>query len=162
MATPMTIRQEKFQALKAQYDDQAEIIGLACGGLMEFVERGELRVAELTAEFGAVSSPLKALEKQGVVRIEHRRRMRGFQVPSACRPPERLDAAKPPGTRSCRDPGGSRTAVRFTSTIPPISGTRGLLADLLRQPARPLCALRAHGRIASLPPDQPVRPECFT
>ena len=32
MATPMTIRQEKFQALKAQYDDQAEIIGLACGG----------------------------------------------------------------------------------------------------------------------------------
>ena len=37
MATPMTIRQEKFQALKAQYDDQAEIIGLACGGLMEFV-----------------------------------------------------------------------------------------------------------------------------
>ena len=29
------------------------------------LERGELRVAELTAEFGAVSSPLKALEKQG-------------------------------------------------------------------------------------------------
>ena len=49
MATPMTIRQEKFQALKAQYDDQAEIIGLACGGLMEFVERGELRGAALDA-----------------------------------------------------------------------------------------------------------------
>ena len=49
MATPMTIRQEKFQALKAQYDDQAEIIGLACGGLMEFVERGELRGEALDA-----------------------------------------------------------------------------------------------------------------
>ena len=49
MATPMTIRQEKFQALKAQYDDQAEIIGLACGGLMEFVERGELRGEVLDA-----------------------------------------------------------------------------------------------------------------
>lgn len=45
----MTIRQEKFQALKAQYDDQAEIIGLACGGLMEFVERGELRGEALDA-----------------------------------------------------------------------------------------------------------------
>lgn len=41
---------------------------------------GELRVAELAAEFGAVSSPLKTLEKQGVVRIEHRRRMRGMQA----------------------------------------------------------------------------------
>ena len=49
MATPMTIRQEKFQALKAQYDGQAEIIGLACGGLMEFVERGELRGEALDA-----------------------------------------------------------------------------------------------------------------
>lgn len=41
---------------------------------------GELRVVELAAEFGAVSSPLKTLEKQGVVRIEHRRRMRGMQA----------------------------------------------------------------------------------
>lgn len=57
------------------------------------LERGELRVAELTAEFGAVSSPLKALEKQGVVRIEHRRRMRGFQAPPVGGPTERADAA---------------------------------------------------------------------
>ncbi|RDB61215.1 primosomal protein N' [Gordonibacter sp. 28C] len=46
--------------------------------VVEALRGGELRVAELTAEFGAVSSPLKALEKQGVVRIEHRRRMRGM------------------------------------------------------------------------------------
>ena len=43
LATPMTIRQEKFQALKSQFDGQAQITGLPCGGLMEFVERGELR-----------------------------------------------------------------------------------------------------------------------
>ena len=43
MATPMTIKQEKFQALKHQFDDRAQIIGLPCEGLMEFVERGELR-----------------------------------------------------------------------------------------------------------------------
>lgn len=40
---------------------------------------GELRVAELVAEFGAVAPVLKTLEKQGVVRIERRRKMRGFQ-----------------------------------------------------------------------------------
>lgn len=40
----MTIRQEKFQALKRQFDDQAQIIGLPCEGLMEFVElRGTAR-----------------------------------------------------------------------------------------------------------------------
>ena len=49
MATPMTIRQEKFQALKRQFDDRAQIIGLPCEGLMEFVERGELRGSAVEA-----------------------------------------------------------------------------------------------------------------
>ena len=53
--------------------------------IVEALQAGELRVAELAAEFGAVSSTLKALEKQGVVRIERRRRMRGMapDVPGA-------------------------------------------------------------------------------
>lgn len=42
MATPMTLRQEKFQKLMKQYEDQARIVPLPCPGLMEFVERGEL------------------------------------------------------------------------------------------------------------------------
>lgn len=42
MATPMTLRQEKFKNLMKQYEDQAHIIPLACPGLMEFVERGDL------------------------------------------------------------------------------------------------------------------------
>lgn len=43
MATPMTIREEKFQNLMAKYKDQAaEIIPLPCPGLMDFVERGDL------------------------------------------------------------------------------------------------------------------------
>lgn len=49
MATPMTIKQEKFQALKRQFDDRAQITGLPCGGLMEFVERGELRGSAVEA-----------------------------------------------------------------------------------------------------------------
>lgn len=42
MATPMTIREEKFQKLMARYADMAEIIPLPCPGLMDFVERGDL------------------------------------------------------------------------------------------------------------------------
>lgn len=42
MATPMTLRQEKFCKLMAQYQDRARIIPLPCPGLMEFVERGDL------------------------------------------------------------------------------------------------------------------------
>ena len=98
--------------------------------IVEALQAGELRVAELAAEFGAVSSTLKALEKQGVVRIERRRRMRGFQVPTACQPPEPADAAAGRGTRSRGDAGGSRTEVRFASAIPTISGTGETLADL--------------------------------
>lgn len=42
MATPMTLRQEKFQILMSKYDAMARIVPLPCPGLMEFVERGEL------------------------------------------------------------------------------------------------------------------------
>ena len=68
------------------------------------LERGALRVAELTAEFGAVSSPLKALEKQGVVRIEHRRRMRGMAEGSAGSAPSADSAAVPSFTPSPKPP----------------------------------------------------------
>ena len=73
-----------------EVDDRWVVPGPAFGGfeprknavkqasIVEALRAGELRVAELAAEFGAVSAPLKTLEKQGVVRIEHRRRMRGM------------------------------------------------------------------------------------
>ena len=41
MATPMTIREVKFQNLLARYEDMAAIIPLPCPGLMEFVEDGK-------------------------------------------------------------------------------------------------------------------------
>lgn len=47
LATAMTVQKEKFQRLKAQYDDQAQIIPIACSGLMEYVEQGILRGAEV-------------------------------------------------------------------------------------------------------------------
>lgn len=42
LATPMTVREEKFQRLRAQYADLADIVPVACPGLMEFVEQGIL------------------------------------------------------------------------------------------------------------------------
>ena len=42
MATPMTIREEKFQKLMAKYEEKATILPLPCPGLMDFVERGDL------------------------------------------------------------------------------------------------------------------------
>jgi len=48
--------------------------------ILQALAKGELRVAELAAEFGNVSSTLKSLADKDVVAIEHRRRLRG--VPS--------------------------------------------------------------------------------
>lgn len=44
--------------------------------IIEALKAGELRVAELTVEFGSVSQVLKSLESKGVVEIEERRRVR--------------------------------------------------------------------------------------
>lgn len=47
MATPMTLREEKFRGLLKRYGGGADIIALPCPGLVEFVERGVFGGAEL-------------------------------------------------------------------------------------------------------------------
>lgn len=47
MATPMTLREEKFKRLTQQYAEQASIIPLPCPGLMEFIEHGDLNGEDL-------------------------------------------------------------------------------------------------------------------
>ena len=47
MATAMTLKEQKFLALREQYGAQAEIIPVPCSGLMEFVEQGILRGGEV-------------------------------------------------------------------------------------------------------------------
>lgn len=42
MATPMTLKQEKFQKLLHLYEHMCEIVPVPCEGLMEFVEKGNL------------------------------------------------------------------------------------------------------------------------
>lgn len=51
MATPMTIAQEKYHLLLEQYRDQADIVSVPCGGLMEFVERGKFDGEQLDTYF---------------------------------------------------------------------------------------------------------------
>lgn len=47
MATPMTIREDKFHHLMQLYENQATIYPLSCPGLPEFVEAGNLDGADL-------------------------------------------------------------------------------------------------------------------
>lgn len=47
MATPMTVRQEKFRQLMARYENKADIYPLPCPGLMEFIEAGDLESERL-------------------------------------------------------------------------------------------------------------------
>lgn len=45
--------------------------------ILEALAQGDLKVADLTAEYGSVSAVLKTLESKGVIAIEERRRVRG-------------------------------------------------------------------------------------
>ena len=47
MATPFTLKEQKFQNLKNLYKDQAEIISLPCPEIVRFVERQEIYSPEL-------------------------------------------------------------------------------------------------------------------
>lgn len=42
MATPLTLKQEKFCALMERFSERAEIVPLSCSGLVELIEAGEL------------------------------------------------------------------------------------------------------------------------
>lgn len=62
---------DQFQPRKNAYK-QIEVL--------KALENGELRVAELNAQFGAVSSVLRTLQSRQVISVEHRRRLRGIEV----------------------------------------------------------------------------------
>jgi len=58
LATPMCLQGRRFQDLWDRFSAQAEIIPVPCGGLMEFVERGELQSDDLTAYLREKLMPL--------------------------------------------------------------------------------------------------------
>lgn len=67
MATPMTLKEEKFHKLEHLYDKQADIYPLPCPGLMEFVEQGILSGEQLEAFLHKLLDPYKDKEITGIV-----------------------------------------------------------------------------------------------
>ena len=62
MATPMTLREEKFHNLMQRFMEQAQIEPLPCPGLMEFVERGELESEALEQYLKELFSPYEKID----------------------------------------------------------------------------------------------------
>lgn len=65
LATPMTLALPKFESLMARYGEGA--IPLACGGLMEYAERGEVDSPKLHAYLDALFAPLRGQAVDAVV-----------------------------------------------------------------------------------------------
>ncbi len=62
MATPMTLREEKFRRLMQRFESEAEIVPLPCPGLMEFVERGELQSEALEQYLRNLFAPYETVD----------------------------------------------------------------------------------------------------
>lgn len=67
MATPMTIKQEKFHILLSKYEQQAEIIPVPCAGLMEFVENGDLESEFLDSYYRGNIAPYITEDTETIV-----------------------------------------------------------------------------------------------
>lgn len=57
MATPLTLKEEKFKRLCERFSDVEDIIPLPCPGLVEFIERGELDSPALHEYLDELLSP---------------------------------------------------------------------------------------------------------
>ncbi len=67
LATPLTLREEKFLSLLDRFDANARVVPFACPGLVEFIERGETEGAALESFLIELLAPLKALKLDCVV-----------------------------------------------------------------------------------------------
>lgn len=67
MATPMTLRQEKFHNLMERYMGMAQIIPLPCPGLMEYIENGDTQSQELLDFIAKLFEPFELQKLDAVV-----------------------------------------------------------------------------------------------
>lgn len=67
MATPLTLRENKYLQLVSHYENQAEIIPLAAPELVEFVEKGMIDSFELKAYLEDLLKPYQEQPVDGVV-----------------------------------------------------------------------------------------------
>ncbi len=71
MATPVTIREEKFRHLFERFEDRARIIPLPCPGLMEYVENGQYDTPEVTQFLNDLLEPYKGEVNAVVIGCTH-------------------------------------------------------------------------------------------
>ena len=67
LATPLTLKEEKFAVLLNKFGSDARVIPFACPGLVEFVERGEITGDALHSFLDDLLSPLKKEKLDAVV-----------------------------------------------------------------------------------------------
>ena len=67
LATPLTLKEEKFANLLLKFGSDAYVIPFACPGLVEFVERGEIEGEELHGFLSELLAPLKREKLDAVV-----------------------------------------------------------------------------------------------
>ena len=67
MATPLTLREEKFLSLVSRFSDRAEVISLPCPGLVELIEGGHLDDSEVDDYCRRLLSPYRELKIDAVV-----------------------------------------------------------------------------------------------
>ena len=67
LATPLTLKEEKFASLMQRFLDSARVIPFACPGLVEFVERGEIKGDALEEFLSTLLAPLKTEKLDAVV-----------------------------------------------------------------------------------------------
>ena len=67
MATPMTVRQKKFRELIKTYENEADIVPLACEGLMEYVEQGISDKAGLMEYLDRTLGPVLTEDTESIV-----------------------------------------------------------------------------------------------
>ena len=67
LATPLTLKEEKFAHLLEKFGVDARVIPFACPGLVEFVERGEVSGENLHTFLEELLSPLKEEKLDAVV-----------------------------------------------------------------------------------------------
>lgn len=67
MATPLTLKEEKFRALVARFEDKGEFIPLPCGGLADLVETGDVDGDEIKNYLTKLFEPYQNEKIDGIV-----------------------------------------------------------------------------------------------
>ena len=67
MATPLTLREEKFLSLVDRFSDSAEFISLPCPSLVELIEAGETDSREIDDYLSRLFEPYKSLRIDAIV-----------------------------------------------------------------------------------------------